>query len=242
MDTNSFFAGGAGMFIQYHDIIKPVYFYSIIKMIMNNDAYGLPIQILKNYSMMSLLEWYIKRRYQNPLRQLDYNHSIDPSKLDELLQITLNEDPSLYTISPELPTMRMFDVYRSQHMDFPVFIYTKEEEPNITDDLDSLFQSIKYKYVYGDLKESLKQTNENFTYIFSDIELAKQASEILIGTCSNILIPRDYRYNFKDNCKTFKYDLHQLSYEHPFVRLETILAMDLRLMGGAFDNIIQGGG
>ena len=48
-NTNELFAGGAGMFIQYHDIIKPVYLYAIVKMIATKNSFGLPINNNFNY-------------------------------------------------------------------------------------------------------------------------------------------------------------------------------------------------
>ena len=240
-NTSSFFAGGSGMLIQYHDIIKPVYLYAIIKMIMSNDAFGLPIHILKNMSMLSLLEWYINRRNINPLTQLDYNHQVDPIHLDKLLRQYINSDKSLYELSPQLPTMKIFDVYRSQHMTFPIYVYSEENEPHIESDLSHTLYGTKYKYVYGDLKQAIQKTDENFTYIFSDIELVNKATEILKGTCSNVLLPRDYQYNYRIPFKEFKYDLSEMSRSRPFNRIETIVAMDLRYMTNSFSNITGGG-
>ncbi len=240
LDTNVFFSGGNGMFIQYHDIVKPVYLYAIMRMMIIDETFGLPFKIIKNFPLLSQLEWYTNRRYRNPLQQLDFKHSIDPSILDALMQKYLAQDYSIYKIAPLLPTMRMFDVYRMQRLQFPVFIYSSEYEENIRIDVENVFEGINHKYVYGNLKEALRQTENNFTYIFSDIECVKESTKILLGTCSNILVPRDYRYNFTDNFQHFKYDLHQLAYEHPFCRIETILAMDLRLMNNAFDNLIGG--
>lgn len=242
MDTNAFFSGGNGMFLQYHDIVKPTYLYAIAKMIIENNAFGLPIQIIRNFSVKSLLEWYTTRRYVNPLSQLDYKHSIPSDQLDQLMRQYLLSDQSIYKMAPQLSTMQMFTVYRTQHFQFPVFIYSKEYDECIEKDVDVIMNGINHHYVYGNLSDALKKTDNNFTYIFSDIELAKQACEILIGTCSNILIPRDYRYNYNDNYATYKYDLMELAHSHPFIRLETIVAMDFRLMNGAFNNLIQGGG
>ena len=57
------------------------------------------------------------------------------------------------------------------------------------------------------------------------------------GTYSHILVARDYRYNFKDNFKTMKYDLNDIMKKHQLLRLGTTTAMDIDLMEGKFDNI-----
>lgn len=237
-DTNIFFSGGAGMFLQYHDIIKPAYFYAIVRMIITDTSYGLPIDIIKHFSLLSILEWYKNRRYKNPLKQLDFYDQLDDKALDELLQQMLREDTSIYKLSPPLNTCRLFDVYRQQHMAFPVYIYSETEEPYIETDCEKILQGIDFKYVYGDLESAIKRCDQNFTYIFSDIELVKNASEILRGTCSHILLARDYRYNYYDNCKTFKYDLQNLAKSNPYIRIGTTIAMDIMKMPDAFENII----
>ena len=119
-DTNVFFSGGAGMFLQYHDIIKPVYLYTILKMIITKESFGLPTYILQNMSVLSLIEWYIKRRFKNPLQCLDFNHCIDKEDLDNLLQEILISDNSIYNLCPSLNIKKIMHVYKSQHMTFPI--------------------------------------------------------------------------------------------------------------------------
>jgi hypothetical protein len=225
-DTNVFFSGGAGMFIQYHDIVKPLYLYAIVKMICTNTSYGLPIDIISNMSVLSLVEWYKNRRYKNPLQSLDFKHSIPQEDLDNLLQQILLTDESIYSLAPALNIEKMMQVYRREHMSFPIYIYSTQEEPYILTDCKKVFRGITIKYVFGDLREAIKQCDQNFTYIFSDIELVKMAAEILVGTCSHVLLAQDYRYNYIDNFKTLKYDLKSIADAHPFIRLGTTLSMN----------------
>lgn len=105
-------------------------------------------------------------------------------------------------------------------------------------DCENILSGIDYTYVYGELKNAIKNCDQNFTYIFSDIEMVNSASKNLRGTYSHILLARDYRYNYIDHCKTFKYDLQQLASENPVIRIGTTIAMDIRLMPDAFSNII----
>ena len=238
-DTNIFFSGGAGLFLQYHDIIKPAYLYAIIKMIITEETYGLPVNIIKKFSILSIIEWYIKRRYKNPLQCLDFNHKGEDEYLDELLRIILNNDKSIYKYSPALNINRMLNVYRRQHMSFPIYVYSENEEYHIREDCSRLFQGIQFKYLHGDLKQAIQSCDQNFTYIFSDIELVKEATQILIGTCSHILLAAEYRYNYTDNCKTLKYDLTELASKHPFVRIGLTTAIDSISLAKSFTNLIK---
>ena len=223
-DTNVYFSGGAGMFIQYHDVIKPVYLYAIIQMILTKQSYGLPINIVNKLSIISLIEWYVNRRFKNPLKCLDYADNISINQLDKLMIDIISKDSSIYRLAPVLNIEKMFQVYRSQHMSFPVYVYSEVEEPYIKDDCKNIFRGIDFHYFFGDLKECIEKCDQNFTYIFSDIELVKSAAEILYGTCSHILLTRDYRYNYIDNHKTFRYDLKDIATNHPFIRIGTTLA------------------
>lgn len=242
-DTNVFFSGGAGMFIQYHDIIKPAYLYAVVKMILTKQSFGLPIDIISRLSILSMIEWYVRRRYKNPLRCLDYAGQLDSKELDTLLQSILETDTSIYKLSPTLNIQQMFSVYRRQHMSFPVYVYSEIDEPYIKEDCKTVFQGINFRYLHGDLEECIKKCDQNFTYIFSDIELVKLASKILIGTCSHILLASDYRYNYIDNYRTSKYDLLTMASDHPFIRIGLSNAIDMNKLAVDFAklNITQGG-
>lgn len=242
-NTDAYFSGGAGIFIEYHDIVKPVYLYAIIKMILTKESFGLPIEIISNMSILSIIEWYVNRRWRNPLKCLDYANIIEINKLDDLLQSMILNDTSLYDISPPLNIERILSVYNKQHMSFPIYIYSEKEEPYIKEDCKKVFSGITIKYVFGDLKESIKKCDQNFTYIFSNIELAKNAAEILLGTCSHILVAGDYRYNYIDNKNTFKYDLKELAVSHPYIRTSITQAVDMNKLAVDFSklNINEGG-
>lgn len=237
-DTNMLFSGGAGMFIEYHDVVKPVYLYAILKMKLTRDSYGLPINILDYLSPLALVEWYTRRRYINPLKCLDYNKKLKDDELDKLM-IEILKDESIYKIAPMLNIEKMLGVYYSQHMNFPIYIYSKYEEPYIKKDCENCFSGVEVKYVFGDLKNAMKKCGQNFTYIFSDIESMNIGAEILNGTCSHLLLTREWRYNYIDNNKTLKYNLKDMYQEHPFIRTGTTLAMDPLDLSSKILNLIK---
>lgn len=236
-DTNIFFSGGAGMFIQYHDVVKPIYLYAIYKMLITNESFGLPINILKSMSVFSLAEWYFNRRYINPFKCLDYNNYLDDDQINGMLLGYLLHDKSIYNISPALNIQKMLKVYNTQHMTFPIYIYSEFEEPSILEDCKNVFSGINVRYVHGNLKDAISKCDQNFTYIFSDIELVKNAAEILIGTCSHILLTSDYRYNYIGNREKFKYDLKELMEAYPFIRIGTTQAADVVELASSFKKI-----
>lgn len=222
-DTNVVFSGGAGMFIQYHDIVKATYLTAIIKLMMSKKTYGLPLDIIRHMSIVSLVEWYVNRRYQNPLRVLDYQNQVEPAELDKLMKKIFQEDPSIYKYAPVLNINRLLSVYTRQHMNFPVYIYTKEEDENAAKDVETLFPGVPTTYLYGDLTKALARCDQNFTYMVSDFDLLLQLVELLNGTCSHLLIACDYRYNCKPD-GTLTYDLDEIAGKHPFLRIEPTFA------------------
>lgn len=116
------------------------------------------------------------------------------------------------------------------------------EEPYIKEDCKAVFPGIDVRYLYGDLEECIKKCDQNFTYIFSDIELVKSASEILIGTCSHILLADEYRYNYTDNCRSFRYDLAEMARTHPFLRIGKTKAMNQMELAFRISNIDESQG
>ena len=239
IDTNIFFAGGGGFFIQYADVIKPIGLYAIEKMLLTDQSYGLPLSILKEFTNHSLVEWYVRRGHINPLYSLDYEHYFDHADLDELYHRILASDPSIYTIAAPLNVTKLFGVYRAQHMNFPVFIYHPTKEPGIKADCDQLLRGIHYQLVSGDLESALPRGVQNFTYIFSDIEEVQKAVEHLHGTMSHVILANDYRYNEKGCTKQFRYDLLALAKKHPFVRIGSMPMVNRRELGNAIAKLYK---
>lgn len=237
LDTNMVFSGGAGMFLEYHDIVKPVYLYAIFKMILEGESFGLPISILSNMTIFSLIEWYQNRRYINPFKCLDYNRYMGDDQLNAMMLGYLLHDESLYKLAPPLNILSMMDVYHSHHMSFPIYVYSRNEEPIIEEDCQRIFKGIHVEYVYGDLEKAIKRCDQNFTYIFSDIELLNDVVKLLVGTCSHVLLARDYRYNFIDGHQVFKYQLDDLAAQYPFVRIGTTLATNIVQIAASFRNL-----
>lgn len=223
-NPNVFFSGGAGMFLQYHDIIKPTYLFALLQMLCTNTTYGLPFEIISNMSIVSLIEMYFNRSTINPLPLLDPLKKATQPQLDEILDKVMESDQSIYKLAPHLNTKRMINVCIAQKISFPIYVYTEKFNPLITLDCKSLFPGMQVQYLHGDLQTAINRCDQNFTYILSDIELLKSLAKILKGTCSHILLARDYRYNYSDFYKTLKYNLKDIANNTPYLRIGTTLA------------------
>ncbi len=240
-DTNVFFSGGAGIFLQYHDVVRPINLYAVIKMIITNTTYGLPLSLISNMSIYPLMEWYLKRRFINPLRCLDPAKKLDSDDVNKVLSLVLENDPSIYKLAPILNVSLMMQACRERNINFPVFIYNETYDAHIERDAKTIFPGIQTRFIYGDIREAVTKCSQNFTYILSDIELLEKLASILEGTCSHILLTREYRYNYNDHCRTFKYSLYDIAKAHPYVRIGTTVAFDVKRVALSYYNTIQGG-
>lgn len=214
------------MFVQYHDVVKPTYLMAVIKLLTGKETYGLPIDSIRSLSILSLIEWYLRRRYRNPLRSVDFLRQFSDERVDEILTTILRSDDSLYRLAPVLNIQRLLSSYTKQRMTFPVYVYTEQEEPYVREDCKQLFPGVPVTYLHGDLEKALGHCSQNFTYMLSDITLLEKLAVLLTGTCSHLLLASDYRYNYKPRGQGPKINLGEMMENHPFIRLETSTVCD----------------
>lgn len=234
-NTDSLFVGGAGMFVEYHDIIRLVDLFVVVRMMLTEESFGLPVHILKGMGVAPMTEWYLKRPNQNPFTALDYNHILDIHELDQLRSQILDSDPSIYQYAPYTNFYKMLQLMRDQQIGIPVYVWTPTPEVNIQQDLATM--PIHPTYVSGSLESALSKTGNNFTYIFSDISHAKVAADIINDRYAHILIPTEFRYNYQDHMKTLKYTIQKLN-----IRFSQIPMINYKEIGAAFSKLSEHGG
>ena len=215
------FFGGSAIVIQYHDVLKPVYLTAIFKMLLNKDLqFGLPFDILKSFSIPSIVEWYKTRNYFNPLKLLDPKRLATNDQLNQMLNIVL-KDKSIYTLTPLLNSIRLLIVSEQNHLNVPMYIYSEQYEENILYDINQL--PLHLNYIYGSIKDLVDKIPANSTYIFSNIELLKEAIFSIDAKKSvNFILVSDYNYNFSNN--QYKYNFSDLLSKEfkPFIVINNI--------------------
>ena len=224
------FFGGSALIVQYHDVLKPVYLTAIIKMLMNkNLQFGLPFDIIKSFSLLSLIEWYKGRSFINPLKLLDPNRKATNEQLQQMLNIIL-KDNSIYKLSPLLDTIRLIIASEQNKLDVPLYIYSEQFEEGI--DKDLYYMQMNCKYIHETIKTLIERTPPNATYIFSNIDLLKDSLELIDPKKSaNFILVSDYRYNFLNN--QYKYNFSDLLSKlfKPFIMINNIsIFNNLRVM------------
>ena len=224
------FFGGSALIVQYHDVLKPVYLTAIIKMLMNNDLqFGLPFDIIKSFSLLSLIEWYKGRSFINPIKLLDPKRKGTDEQLQQILSIVL-KDHSVYKLTPFLDTIRLIIASEQNKLDVPLYIYSEQFEEGIDRDLYHL--QMNCKYIHEPIKTLMEQTPPNATYIFSNIDLLKESLELIDPKKSaNFILVSDYKYNFSSNQYKYNFsDILSKSFK-PFIIINNIsIFNNLRVM------------
>lgn len=204
-DAGHTFYGGSSLFIEFHDIIKPVYLMAIIKLIMSDKKYrfGLPVEMIENFSLISIIEWYLNRSHINPLKLLDPARKATDEDLNSLLHKILDSDPKLYLTAPLLNAEKLISIIRLQKLGIPILVYSEQFEPNIEPCLSTWSNT---SYIYGPFEQVITKVPNNSSFIFSNIEYAKRLIDsVKFDTLGSIMIASDYYYNFK-NKGIYKYD------------------------------------
>ena len=206
-DSAHTFYGGSTLFVQYHDVVKPIYLTAVLKLLYSKDnPYGLQTNLIKDFSLFSILEWYVNRSFINPLKLLDPAHKATDEQLNTIMKKILQSDPSLYTSAPYLNAEKLIAVIRLQKLGIPIIVYTEEYEEPVTETISHWSNT---QYLYGNFEQIISKLPNNSSFIFSDINLAKRLIDASnFDTIASVMIASDYYYNFKDK-DTYKYDFVQ---------------------------------
>ena len=220
-NSSTIFFGGASFFVQYKDALKPIYLMALIKMLHNKSfRFGLPFEIIENFSLMSVMEFYLNRSKLNPLQQLDFKHKFT-EQVDQILSKVLS-DHSLYNLCPFLSTAKLVSVMKDQNFNIPIFVYNETYDEGIAKDVSALSNSPIF--IYGPIEEVITKIPNNSTMIFSNIEriveTIKAAPRKMV---LNLLLTSDYHYNFKSNLE-YKYNLSEIITREfkPFIKASNI--------------------
>lgn len=193
------------LFVEYTDIIKSPYFIFLHSLILYPNQFSeyLDIDRLRGYDLESLSEWYINRKYQNPLMDLlkdKYKDTIFPYKLDELFNNIINNYPNLITLSPLLnfsSVIKGLNINKNSIVKkiviwnlYPNDIIRKDIRENFGDNIH---------FVTGELYDVLKNVPDDSTYVFSDISNISVLLDSNKLNLSSVLVPKEYKYNYIDN-------------------------------------------
>lgn len=195
--------------VEYIDIIKSPYLV-LLKYMKTHPQIGeiLNIDQIKYLDDSTLVEWYINRKNQNFLLDLNkYPDSISKEDFDNLLDKQLQISPVFYQDADPLIFINTLRYLTTHKLVNDIIIYYPHDYTYAKDDLDNL---LNYDFTFmSDFNKVLDLCKENSTYFLSDIDKLLIMKEKGYLCCSSVIIPLEYRYN-KINMTEFKHNLDEL--------------------------------
>lgn len=183
--------------IEYMDLIKSP-FLILSHYIRNNPKLKeiLKIEEIENLSSYGLYEWYINRKNQNFLIDLNrYPDKISKEELDAILDAQISSHNFFYDSIDFLDLVKLLEYAKSISISNDILIYHPYNNNFAEIDLKAKVGDFK---VYKDFNEILDIAGYNSTYFLSNVELLKKMEEKKVIERSSITIPIEYRYNKKD--------------------------------------------
>lgn len=214
--TETIFYNADYLVIEYLDFIKSPYFV-LLQYIQKNEKLRpiLRLEEIESFDLASLYEWYVNRKHQNFL--IDLNR--DPEKvseefLDGLIMDQMLISEKFYSNCNLLCTQYMLRFLKSKK--YPVkdvLVYCPFKTPWPKEDLKREL-GIDFTFM-DDFDEVCKKAGANSTYFLSNIDLIHRMEENKVLHLSSIVLPIEYRYN-KKNMKDYKIDFTELWKKYAF--------------------------
>lgn len=218
--SDSVFINSKCLFVEYNDVIKSPLFplmYLYIEDEELNEYFDFSSVI--GITPEEMCEFYLNRRYINPLYNFPLNSRISPEDgmrfADDVVRQSFDISNSVYSDDMILN----FAVSLSFVLKDPNFIkdcrvYSEDYHKFIEEDLQELYGK-RVTYVYGDFKEAIKTVPQDSTYVLSDISKVQIISDEDKLKLNTILLADNYAYNYDIN-GNYKIDMVKLSENCPY--------------------------
>lgn len=193
------------LFVEYTDVVRSPYYMFLHMMTLNPENFRehYEIERLEGYDIPSLTEWYINRRYQNPLLDLlkkEIREKIPEEEMDKFISNEIIEVPDLIHLSPELNFVDTITKVTKQEKGIvkKVVVWYPFENAVIQEDIRDLFDGTVH-FLSGPLEEVIDEIPNDSTYVFSDI----MNIDVLLNknrlSLSSVIIPKEYKYNYTED-------------------------------------------
>ena len=201
--------------IEYIDMIKSPYLL-LLNSLKKNDKIReiIKVEQIEFLDELALYEWYINRKHQNFLIDLNrYPDQLTDEMMDALLDDQISLTPKFYEYANILTIGAFLSLEWNSKLVKDIIIYHPHNNKYAEENLNSIFNR---KFTFkNDFNEVLDIAKANSTYFLSDIDKINTMKEKDLLKFSSITLPVEYRYN-KKNMDDFKLDFDELFKENPF--------------------------
>ena len=218
--SDSVFINSKCLFVEYNDVIKSPLFLLMYLYIQDeelNRCFDLSSVI--GITPKEMCEFYLHRKYINPLYNFPLNSKIDPIEgadfADKVVSESLDISKSFLSDDTALNfAATLAFVLRDPNFIKDCRVYTRDYHKLIEEDLFEMYGK-RVKYVYGDFKEVIKSVPPDTTYVFSDITKMQELHEEDKLRLNTVLLADNYSYNYNPD-GTYKVDIVKLSEYCPY--------------------------
>lgn len=213
---NTIFYNSDYLVIEYIDLIKSPYF-TLLKVLPKNNKIKeiLKTELIEPLSDTSLVEWYINRKYQNFMMDLNrYPEQISEETMNKLLEEQICLSPKFYQYAAELPMVSVIKTMKTKKINVDIIIYHPHKNSFAKDDLANILNGSSLTFM-DNFDDVLDKAKENSTYILSDISKILRMKEKGYLKHSSVTLPIEYRYN-KKSMTEFKIDLEKICHDNIF--------------------------
>lgn len=216
MEKNqSIFLNSDYIVVEYMDLIKSPCMV-LLDVIRRNDKIReiLKLEVIENLDHSALTEWYINRKHQNFLIDLNrYPDQISESELDSILDSQLAISEKFYSKALPLQLTNMVRIMKKEDLTKDIIIYHPFSNEYAKNNLEN---ELNYKFtVMNNFDKILDVAGYNSTYFLSNIDRVLDMDRKGVLGLSSVSIPIEYRYN-KKNMTDYKIDLSELFRKSPF--------------------------
>lgn len=195
--------------IEYIDLIKSPYLI-LLDVIRKNDKIReiLKIEQIEFLDNAALYEWYINRKHQNFLIDLNrYPDKISEETLDILLEDQIDLTSQFYQKAVPLILTDMLKIVKQQKLTKGIIIYHPHHNDYAEKDMKSF---VNGNFIFmDDWDKVMEKAGSNSTYFISDIRKIQKMKEKGVLKFSSVTLPIEYRYN-KKNMEDFDMDFEEL--------------------------------
>lgn len=213
--NDSIFKNADYIVIEYIDMVKSPYLLLLNAMRRNDKIREiLKLEQVDNLDDISLYEWYINRKHQNFLIDLNrYPDQITDEMLYDLLDDQLSISSKFYEYANILGIGALLSLKWCDKLAKDIIIYHPHNNNYAEKDMDRVFNK-KFHFM-NNFEDVLDLAKANSTYFLSDINKIYTMKDKGFLKLSSITVPIEYRYN-KKNMNDFKLDFEELFKSDPF--------------------------
>lgn len=189
------------LFVEFDDIIKSVSLSLslMLSKLKTPDNLLLDVDLIKNYNLIAMMEWYRFRENRNVIKELSRVKGSDED-FESILKLLLEKYDVVYKCSQILKGTDLIAVALEHKLCDEIIIYSDYTNQHYVKECTRMFGD-NVTVIGGDFEDAVRNVPFNTTYVLSDIDKVDKLFDLNKLDCTSVLLPTDYKYNDIENKK-----------------------------------------